>query len=223
MNVLNQFQDAAGNAGLSAPICHTCSDTGTQCQSHECECKRDLRETPVALLNPNIRRVWNCSPALREVDRTQNISKTYLLVPDCDLSLFAHFEREHRVVLPAYNSCPHGAALPRVVQRKRSQFGGRFAQAVSGGHYNRYQDRRGDVPAPQRYCILDSDIVFFRASIVAVQVSNSIPLLTCVTNSPRTSSTMRAVATSHDFGCRPPLRHRTSSAIIFWDQQTTQR
>ena len=65
---------------------------------------RDSRETnEVALLTPTYGRDLElCTLLCESVDRhVSSFSKHYLLVPDCDVPLFSHFESERRIVLPA--------------------------------------------------------------------------------------------------------------------------
>ncbi len=93
---------------------------------------------PVALLTPTYGRDLElCTLLCESVDRhVKSFSKHYLLVPDCDLSLFSHFESEHRVVLPASQFLPAWLRpLPRIIQRKRRQFWWSLrAKPVSGWH-----------------------------------------------------------------------------------------
>ena len=88
------------------------------------------------------------------------------------------------------------------------------------------EDRRDHVAAYERYCILDSDIVFFRDfDLSQFQVPNPIPLFglpdEVVATQPRHS---RWVETSHELlGLPvPPLPASDFIGhIIFWDRQTT--
>src|SRR5664279_5646725 len=80
---------------------------------------------PVALLTPTYGRDLElCTLLCESVDRhVSAFSKHYLLVPDCDLSLFSGFENERRIVLPASKFLPKWLRpLPRVIQRKRRQY-----------------------------------------------------------------------------------------------------
>ena len=97
----------------------------------ETECRRMSmpEETdemnPVALLTPTYGRDLElCTLLCESVDRhVGSFSKHYLLVPDCDLPLFSHFESERRSVLPASKFLPKWLRpLPRIVQRKRRQY-----------------------------------------------------------------------------------------------------
>src|SRR6186997_381762 len=63
---------------------------------------------PVALLTPTYGRDLElCTLLCESVDRhVKSFSKHYLLVPDCDLPLFAHLASERRIVIPASTYMP---------------------------------------------------------------------------------------------------------------------
>src|SRR6201995_5264538 len=71
--------------------------------------KETRKMNPVALLTPTHGRDLElCTLLCESVDRhVGSFSKHYLLVPDCDLSLFAHFESDRRKVLPASMFLPN--------------------------------------------------------------------------------------------------------------------
>ena len=186
---------------------------------------------PVALLTPTYGRDLElCTLLCESVDRhVTSFSKHYLLVPDCDFELFAHFESEHRTVLAASQFLPKWLRpLPRVVQRKRRQYWWSFRpKPVSGWHVQQFLKIAATNTLPhQRYCILDSDIVFFRNfDLARFEHPNPIPLLSMpnevIATQPRHS---RWVVTSHQLlGLPvPPLPASDFIGhIIFWDQQTT--
>lgn len=187
---------------------------------------------PVALLTPTYGRDLElCTLLCESVDRhVKSFSKHYLLVPDCDLSLFSHFESEHRVVLPASQFLPAWLRpLPRIIQRKRRQFWWSFrAKPVSGWHVQQLIKIAAAMSLPhQRYCILDSDIVFFRDfDLSRFRYPNTIPLLNMrdeVTQDQFHHA--RWVETSHELlGLSAPSLPASDfiGHIIFWDQQTTQ-
>src|SRR3981189_2587284 len=144
---------------------------------------RETREmNPVALLTPTYGRDLElCRLLCESVDRhVTSFSKHYLLVPDADLSLFSHFESKRREVIPASRFLPHWLRpLPRVIQRKRRQYWWSFrTKPVSGWHVQQYLKIAAPSALPhERYCILDSDIVFFRDfDLSKFQVPNPIPL-----------------------------------------------
>jgi hypothetical protein len=186
---------------------------------------------PVALLTPTYGRDLElCTLLCESVDRhVTSFSKHYLLVPDSDLPLFAHFESERREVIPASRFLPHWLRpLPRVIQRKRRQYWWSFrTKPVSGWHVQQYLKIAATMSLPyERYCILDSDIVFFRDfDLSQFQVPNPIPLFSLpdevISSQPRHS---RWVETSHELlGLpTPPLPASDFIGhIIFWDRQTT--
>jgi hypothetical protein len=186
--------------------------------------------TPVALLTPTYGRDLElCTLLCESVDRHVGAySRHYLLVPDCDLSLFSQFEGERRSVLPASQLLPKWLRpLPRFVQRNRRQYWWSFrTKPVSGWHVQQILKIAAALALPhQRYCILDSDVVFFRDFDLSLfEYPNSIPLL----NIPDevTSSHLRHshwVETTHRLlGLpSPPLPASDFIGhIIFWDQQT---
>ena len=138
---------------------------------------------PVALLTPTYGRDLElCTLLCESVDRhVTSFSKHYLLVPDSDLSLFSHFASERRSVLPASKFLPKWLRpLPRIVQRKRRQYWWSLrTKPVSGWHVQQYLKIAATISLPhQRYCILDSDVVFFRNfDLSRFEYPNSIPLL----------------------------------------------
>ena len=185
---------------------------------------------PVALLTPTYGRDLElCTLLCESVDRhVTSFSKHYLLVPDCDMPLFAHFESERRCVLPASKFLPTWLRpLPRIVQRKRRQFWWSLrAKPVSGWHVQQFLKIAATIELPyERYCILDSDIVFFRDfDLARFEYPNSIPLLhvpdEVVATQPRHS---RWVVTSHQLlGFPVPKLPATDfiGHIIFWDKET---
>jgi hypothetical protein len=186
---------------------------------------------PVALLTPTYGRDLElCALLCESVDRyVSSFSKHYLLVPDSDLSLFAHFESERRSVLPASEFLPKWLRpLPRIIQRNRRQYWWSFRTApVSGWHVQQFLKIAAAIALPeQRYCILDSDIVFFRDFDVSrFEYPNSIPLL----NRPDevTSDHIRHshwIETTHRLLGLPTPPFPASDFIghiIFWDQETT--
>jgi hypothetical protein len=185
----------------------------------------------VALLTPTYGRDLEiCTLLCQSVDRhVTSFSKHYLLVPDCDLALFAPLASERREIIPASAYLPGWLRpLPRMIQRKRRQFWWSLrAKPVSGWHVQQFLKIAAVMSLPhQRYCILDSDIVFFRDfDLSRFETPNSIPLLSMpdevIATQPRHS---RWVVTSHQLlGLPvPPLPASDYIGhIIFWDQQTT--
>ncbi len=185
----------------------------------------------VALLTPTYGRDLElCTLLCESVDRhVAAFSKHYLLVPDCDLPLFAHLASERRIVIPASAYLPDWLRpLPRIIQRKRRQFWWSLrAKPVSGWHVQQFLKIAAAISLPhQRYCILDSDVVFFRDfDLSRFEYPGSIPLLTmtkAIIADQRRHS--RWVETSHQLLGHPTPPLPASDFIghiIFWDQQTT--
>src|SRR5215813_8926441 len=140
--------------------------------------------SPVALLTPTYGPDLEiCTLLCESVDcRVKSFSKHYLLVPDSDVALFAPLASERRIVIPASTYLPGWLRpLPRVVQRKQRQFWWSLrAKPVSGWHVQQFLKIAATISLPhERYCILDSDIVFFRDfDLACFEYPNSIPLLT---------------------------------------------
>ena len=193
---------------------------------------RDSRETnEVALLTPTYGRDLElCTLLCESVDRhVSSFSKHYLLVPDCDVPLFSHFESERRIVLPASQFLPTWLRpLPSIFQRKRRQFWWSFrAKPASGWHVQQILKIAATISLPhQRFCVLDSDVVFFRDfDLSRFEHPGTIPLLT-VPDAVTSTQVRHArwVETSHQLlGLpTPPLPASDFIGhIIFWDQQTT--
>jgi hypothetical protein len=188
-------------------------------------------ENAVALLTPTYGRdIDLCALLCESVDRhVRSFSKHYLLVPDSDLALFAHFASAHRVVLPASEFLPKWLRpLPRIVQRKRRQYWWSLrTKPVSGWHVQQFLKIAATMALPhQRFCILDSDVVFFRDfDLTRFQYPNPIPLLTIPNEvTPDQIDHAHWVGTSHQLlGLPPPAFPAPDfiGHIIFWDQQTT--
>ncbi len=185
----------------------------------------------VALLTPTYGRDLElCALLCESVDRhVTSFSKHYLLVPDCDVPLFSRFESERRTVLPASKFLPGWLRpLPRIIRRKRRHFWWSLrAKPASGWHVQQILKIAATIALPhQRYCILDSDVVFFRDfDLSRFEYPNPIPLLNLpdeVTSKQIRHS--RWVDTSHQLLGLPTPSLPASDFIghiIFWDQETT--
>src|SRR5262245_9629197 len=187
--------------------------------------------SPVALLTPTYGRDLEiCTLLCESVDRhVKSFAKHYLLVPDSDMALFALLSNERRIVIPASTYLPAWLRpLPRVVQRKRRQFWWSLrAKPVSGWHVQQFLKIAATITLPhERFCILDSDIVFFRDfDLARFEYPNTIPLLKIddevTADQPRHS---RWFETSHRLlGLTTPSFPAPDfiGHIIFWDKQTT--
>jgi hypothetical protein len=185
---------------------------------------------PVALLTPTYGRDLElCALLCESVDRhVGSFSKHYLLIPDTDLPLFSRFESARRRVLPASKLLPGWLRpLPRIIQRKRRQYWWSFrTKPVSGWHVQQFLKIAATSSLPhRRYCILDSDVVFFRDfDLSRFEYPNPIPLLKMpdkvtsdhVNHSHWIETTHRLLGLP-----MPPLPASDFIGhIIFWDQQT---
>jgi len=186
---------------------------------------------PVALLTPTYGRDLEiCTLLCESVDRhVTSFSTHYLLVPDCDLPLFAPLASERRIVIPASAFLPDWLRpLPRMIQRKRRQFWWSLrAKPVSGWHVQQILKIAAAMSLPyERFCILDSDIVFFRDfDLARFEYPNTIPLLrmegAVTADQPRHS---RWLETSHQLLGLPTPPFPAPDFIghiIFWDRETT--
>jgi hypothetical protein len=184
----------------------------------------------VALLTPTYRRdLDRCILLCESVDRhVFAVSTHYLLVPDTDLALFAPLANERRVVLPASRLLPSWLRpLPSFIQRNRRQFWWSWrAKPVSGWHVQQILKIAAAIALPeQRYCILDSDIVFFRDyDLSGFAHPEPIPLLARMNEiSASMPCHARWIETSHRLlGLPiPPLPAEDFIGhIIMWDQET---
>jgi hypothetical protein len=186
---------------------------------------------PVALLTSTYGRDLElCTLLCESVDRhVSSFSKHYLLVPDSDLPLFAHLQSERRSVIPASSYLPKWLRpLPGMVQRKRRQLWWSLrTRPVSGRHIQRLLKIAATIVLPyERYCILDSDVVFFRDfDLSRFETPNPIPLPNmpdeAASNQPRHA---RRVETSHKLLGLPVAPQPASDftgPIVFRDRQTT--
>ena len=185
---------------------------------------------PVALLTPTYRQDLElCTLLCESVDRhVTSFSTHYLLVPDADVGLFTPLARAHRVVMPASWFLPSWLRpLPRLVQHKRRQFWWSLrTMPLSGWHIQQILKIAACIELPsERYCILDSDIVFFRdIDLARFDAPNPVPLLTrsneVTQDMPRHA---RWAETSHQLlGLPTPTLPADDyiGHIIFWDQET---
>jgi len=185
---------------------------------------------PVALLTPTYGNdLERCTLLCESVDRhVSSFSKHYLLVPDSDLALFAPLARARRIVLPASWFLPSWLRpLPRLIRRKRRQFWWSLrARPVSGWHVQQILKVAASMQlSSSRYCILDSDIVFFRdIDLSPFETPNPIPLLTRANEvTAKLPRHARWVETTHQLlGLPTPGLPADDfiGHIIFWDQET---
>lgn len=184
----------------------------------------------VALLTPTYGPDLDlCTLLCESVDRhVGSFSKHYLLVPDSDVPLFAHLASERRVILPASQFLPKWLRpLPAIFQRKRRQYWWSLRTwPVSGWHVQQFLKIAATMSLPhQRYCILNSDVVFFRDfDLARFQHPHPIPLLALPEEiTAQQINHANWVGTTHRLlGLPTPPLPATDfiDHIIFWDQQT---
>jgi uncharacterized protein DUF6492 len=185
---------------------------------------------PVALLTPTYRRdLDRCALLCESVDRHLSAASThYLLVPDADLTLFAPLASERRVVLAASHFLPDWLRpLPPFIRRNRRQFWWSWrTKPVNGWHIQQILKIAAAMALPaRRYCILDSDIVFFREfDLLHFAHPKPIPLLARTNEvSATTPWHARWVETSHQLLGLPAAKLPAEDFIghiILWDQDT---
>jgi hypothetical protein len=190
-----------------------------------------LEMTSVALLTPTYARDLElCTLLCESVDRhVSSFDKHYLLVPDSDYDLFSRFVSDRRSVIPASAFLPSWLRpMPRMFRRKRRQFWWSIrAKPVSGWHVQQLLKIAAAMSLPhERYCILDSDIVFFRDfDLARFETPNTLPLFRVINEvTADQASHSRWVATTHQLlGLPvPPLPAPDYIGhIIFWDRDTT--
>jgi hypothetical protein len=170
-----------------------------------------------------------CALLCESVDRyVTSFSKHYLIVPDEELPLFVRFNSERRVVLPTSRLLPSWLKpLPSFIRRgSRRYWWSRRSLPVSGWHVQQFTKIGAAATLPEdRYCLLDSDVVFFRHLDLAAFLR---PQPTPLFNTPSAVTDtlpvhMRWVRSSHRLlGLGQPSFPADDfiGHIIFWDQPT---
>jgi hypothetical protein len=115
------------------------------------------------------------------IDRfARGYEQHYVIVNDDDMPFFARFESSHRTVLPSSRFLPTWLwSLPPVVSRKGRRTWWSFRSGpLHGWHIQQLLKISAVLQLPyQRFCIVDSDNVFFRPFDVAAYAgADSIPL-----------------------------------------------
>jgi hypothetical protein len=183
----------------------------------------------IGLLTPTYwRDLERCALLCESVDRhVTAFARHYLIVADEELPLFARFNSERRVVLPTSGLLPPWLKpLPRFVQRKSRRYWWSLrAKPVSGWHVQQFIKIAAASVLPEaRYCMLDSDVVFFRPlDLSSVSRSEHAPLFHMSRAVPA-DMPMHAqwVRSAHRLlGLEPPSFPATDfiGHIIFWDQR----
>ena len=136
----------------------------------------------VALMTPTYRGDLERFELLCEsIDRfVSGYERHYVIVNDDDLPFFARFETSRRTVLPSSPFLPPWLrALPPFVSRKGRRTWWSFRSGpLHGWHIQQLLKISGILQLPhQRFCIVDSDNVFFRPFDVAAYAgADTIPL-----------------------------------------------
>jgi hypothetical protein len=136
----------------------------------------------VALMTPTYRGDLERFELLCEsIDRfVSGYERHYVIVNDDDLPFFARFETSRRTVLPSSRFLPPWLrALPPFVSRKGRRTWWSFRSGpLHGWHIQQLLKISGILQLPhQRFCIVDSDNVFFRPFDVAAYAgADTIPL-----------------------------------------------
>lgn len=228
---LNQFAPHLADGGRGGIILAHSDARYPETPAGQPDQFKRAKMSPVALLTPTYGRDLHlCTLLCESVDRhIDPRSKHYLLVPDCDMPLFAHLASERRIVMPASALLPKWLRpLPRIVQRNHRQYWWSFrARPASGWHVQQILKIAATITLPfERYCILDSDIVFFRDFDLSVFESpNPIPFLKlpgAVT--PDQERHPRWVENSHQLLGLPQATFPAPDFIghiMFWDRDTT--
>jgi hypothetical protein len=186
----------------------------------------------VALVTPTYwRDLELCALLCESVDRyLTSFTRHYLIVADADIPMFAKFSGPRRVVLPASHLLPSWLKpLPRVIRRKgRHYWYSLRSKPVSGWHVQQFLKIAAVSRLPeQRYCILDSDVVFFRPFDLSGVAQPSVIPLFHRPNAVEAQAPLHApwVRSSHRLlGLDAPAFPADDfiDHIIFWDQRSVQ-
>jgi hypothetical protein len=135
----------------------------------------------VSLITPSYREDLARSALLFDsIDRyVKSFERHYVIVHDADLALFQPFHRGRRVVLPASSFLPRWLReVPRLRWRNRQYWWSLKAWPVSGWHTQQLVKIQAAASLPEhRFCLIDSDNVFFREFDVAtVAAPNIMPV-----------------------------------------------
>jgi len=135
----------------------------------------------VSLITPSHREDLGRSAMLFDsIDRhVTSFERHYVIVHDEDLALFRPFDRGRRVVLPASEFLPRWLReVPRLRWRNRQYWWSIKAWPVSGWHTQQLVKIQAAACLPEdRFCVIDSDNVFFRDfDVAAVASPNILPV-----------------------------------------------
>lgn len=135
----------------------------------------------VSLITPSYRGDYERSTLLFEsVDKyVTGFEKHYLIVHDEDFELFEKFHAGRRVVMRASELLPSWLhELPLIRWRKRRYWWSFRARPVSGWHTQQLVKIRAAASLPEdRFCLIDSDNIFFREFDVSMFAPPHAPVL----------------------------------------------
>jgi hypothetical protein len=191
---------------------------------------RPIVSNSVCLVTPSYwRDLELCELLCESIDRhVTSYAKHYLVVADAEMRLFAKFNGPRREVLPASRLLPPWLRpLPGFLQRKKRRYWWSLrAKPVNGWHVQQLIKLRAACSLPyERFCVLDSDVVFFRPfDLSSYRRPHAIPafctLAGVTANAPLHAPWVRA---SHRLLGLGPAQFPADDFIghiIFWDQRT---
>jgi hypothetical protein len=170
-----------------------------------------------------------CALLCESIDRyVTSFNRHYLVVIDEELPLFAPFNSARREVLPLSLLLPSWLKpLPRYIRRQHRRYWWSLrALPVSGWHVQQLvKINAANLLSEQRFCMLDSDVVFFRPFDMArFAESNPLPLLrrprSVTADAPLHAAWIRS---SHELLGLPEPTFPADDFIghiIVWDQRT---
>ena len=187
------------------------------------------KRTSVGLITPSHRGDLDRFVMMIEsMDRhVQHRGRHYVIVHDEDVALFAPYGSADRLILPASNFLPRSLAQIPFVRWRGRRYWWRFgSKPISGWHAQQIVKIQAASMLPEeRYCLVDSDNVFFRDfDLAQIAAPNPIPLrvhpLAVAENRPRH---VKWIGSAHRLlGIDAPILPTDDfiDQIIVWDQAT---
>jgi hypothetical protein len=169
-----------------------------------------------------------CALLCESIDRhLPGRGQHYLIVDDEDVPAFAHFEHRDRRIIPLSQFLPPWLRpIPFVRWRRRRYWWSVYGKPVSGWHVQQIVKIEAARRLPeQRFCLIDSDIYFFRHFDLA---GIAAPCLTpfhvhpCGVTMERPRHMLWVVTASKLLGYKEPVLPADDyiDQIIIWDQAT---
>lgn len=185
---------------------------------------------PMCLVTPTYwRDLELCEVLCESIDRyVTSFEKHCLIVADAEIGLFAKFNGPRREVLPTSRFLPKWLRpLPGFLRRKNRRYWWSLrALPVSGWHVQQLIKLAAAVTLPfERFCIIDSDVVFFRPfDLAPYWRPHPIPAF-YTSDIITTQSRLQApwLRCAHDVLGLGPARFPADDFIghiIFWDRRT---